>query len=91
MDPHLTRGREEERHQHSVPPVLQQLVDDRVEQGHVLRPLDGQLVDGVMLDHLRYTGEGVAELAQDEATLAGGDDLHVHEAAGTPTRKKERN
>lgn len=68
--------------------LSEELVDDRVEQGHVFGTLDGQLVDGVVPHHLRYGGERVAELAKDEATLARRNYLHVHEATGTPARKK---
>lgn len=53
-------------------------------------PFDGQFVDRVMLDHLGDTGEGVAELAQDEAALAGRNDFHVHEATGTPATHKTK-
>lgn len=69
--------------------VSEELVNDRVEQGHVFGTLDGQLVDGVVLYHLGYGGERVAELAEDEATLARRNYLHVHEATGTPGGKEK--
>lgn len=69
-------------------PMSEELVDDGVEQGHVFCALDGQLVEGVVLDHLGYGGERVAELAEDEATLARRNYLHVHEATGTPASNK---
>lgn len=69
--------------------LSEELVDDRVEQGHVFCAFDGQLVDGVVLDHLGYGGERVAELAEDEATLTRRNYLHVHEATGTPADRKQ--
>lgn len=69
--------------------LSEELVDDGVEQGHVFGALDGQLVDGVVLYHLGYGGERVAELAEDKATLARWNYLHVHEATGTPVGKEK--
>ena len=65
---------------------LQQLVvGHRVEQRHVLGAADRQLGQRVVLDHLRYRVERLAELAQDELAAALVlADLHVHEAASRP-------
>lgn len=68
-------------------PFSEQLVDDRVQEGHVFCALYRELVDRVVLYHLGDAGERVAELAQNEAALARRDDLHVHEAAGTPAKE----
>ena len=54
----------------------------------MLRPLDGQPVDGVVVDHLGDGVEGSAELAQD--VLTSGCQLypHVHEAVAAPRKEK---
>lgn len=64
--------------------LSEELVDDWVEQGHVFCTFYGQLVDGIVLYHLGYGRERVAELAEDEATFTRRNYLHMHEATGTP-------
>ena len=50
----------------------------------MLRPLDGQPVDGVVVDHLGDGVEGSAELAQDVLTAGSQLDSHVHEPVAAP-------
>ena len=50
----------------------------------MLRPLDGQPVDCVVVDHLRDGVEGSGELAQDVLTPACQLDPHVHEPVAAP-------
>ena len=61
-----------------------------MEQRHVLGAADRQLGQRVVLDHLRYRLERLAELAQDELAAARVlTDLHVHEAASRPKAQRE--
>ena len=53
-------------------------------QTDMFRPLDWQTVDGVVADHVRYGGEGAAELAQHVVAAAGQLDPHVHEPVAAP-------
>lgn len=46
----------------------------------MLSTFDGQLVEGVMVDHLGDALKGLAELAQDEFPIFVVHYLHVHEA-----------
>ena len=56
----------------------------RVEQGHVLGPLDGQLAAGVEVDDLRHAVEGTAVLTKDVLVLLSPRQLHMHEALAAP-------
>ena len=50
----------------------------------MLCALDGQAVEGVVVDHVGNGGEGPAELAKDELAGRGLLDPHVHEAVAAP-------
>ena len=63
---------------------LQQLFTQRHPQTHMLRSLDGQPVDGVVVDHLGDGVEGAAELAQDVLPRPRQLDAHVHEPVAAP-------
>ena len=52
----------------------------------MLRPPDGKLVDGVVVDHVGNGGEGSAELTQDVLTVWCLLDAHVHEPMGAPRK-----
>ena len=54
----------------------------------MLRPLDGQPVDCVVVDHLRDGVEGSGELAQDVLTPTSQLDPHVHEPVAAPRKVK---
>ena len=47
---------------------------------------DGQLVDSVVVDHVRDGGEGPAELTEDVLPLRRLLDPHVHKAVGAPVK-----
>ena len=54
----------------------------------MLRPLDGQPVDRVVVDHLRDGVEGSAKLAQDVLAAARQLDPHVHEPVAASGKVK---
>lgn len=60
----------------------------RVEQGHVFRPLYGQLATGVVVHDFRDAAEGWAVLAQHVLVFLGPGQLHVHEALAAPGKRK---
>ena len=64
--------------------LLQQLLAQRRLEADVLGPLDGQPVDGVVVDHLGDGVEGAAELAQDVLPRPRQLDAHVHEPVAAP-------
>ena len=70
----------------SRPRALEELLAQRRPQTGVLRPLDGQPVDCVVVDHLRDGVEGSGELAQDVLTPACQLDPHVHEPVAAPRK-----
>ena len=72
---HLAPTRHTHYHAH-----LQQLLAQWHLQTDVLRPLDGQPVDGVVVDHVRDAVEWSAELAQDVLSTWCQLDPHVHES-----------
>ena len=55
----------------------------------MLRPLDGQPVDRVVVDHLCDGVEGSAELAQYVLAPARQLDPHVHEPVAAPRRGED--
>lgn len=63
---------------------------DGVEQRDVLRPLDGQLVAGVVVDDLRDVVERRAVLAQDKLVVFRGQEFHVQEALAAPAREETK-
>lgn len=54
----------------------------------MLSTLDGEFVDGVVVDHLGYAVERLAELAENIATLRICHDLHVHETTDASEKTK---
>lgn len=60
----------------------------RVEQGHVLGPLNGQLAAGVVMHNFRDAAEGWAVLAQHVLVFLGPGQLHVHEALTAPGKRR---
>ena len=73
----------------SRPRALEQLLTQRRPQTGVLRPLDGQPVDRVVVDHLCDGVEGSAELAQYVLTPARQLDPHVHEPVAAPRKGED--
>ena len=65
---------------------LQQLFTQRHPQTHMLRSLDGQSVDGVVVHHLRDAVEWSAELTQDVLSSSSQLDPHVHEPMTAPEK-----
>lgn len=59
-----------------------------VEQGHVLRALDGQLAAGVVVHDLWDAAEGRAVLAQHELVFLGPGQLHMHETLTAPGKRR---
>lgn len=57
-----------------------------MQETHVLGALDGQFVQGVMVDHFRNRFEWFTELAEHVASLWFVDNLHVHEPSSTPAK-----
>ena len=72
----------------SLFPHSQELFTERLLEADVLRALDGQPVDGVVVDHVGDGGEGPAELAQDVLARPRLLDAHVHEPVAAPEIKE---
>lgn len=64
--------------------MSESLHNDGIQQGHVLRSSDGQLVRGVVVDHFRDGAEGRTVLAQHVASIGRLSELHVHKAFAAP-------
>lgn len=64
---------------------LKQLLDNRMQQTHVLGASDRQPVYRVVVHHFWYRGERLAELAQNVlASVRFLLDSHVHKTTSTP-------
>lgn len=61
---------------------------NRIQQGHVLSSSDRQPVCSVVVDDLRYRGEGGAVLPKNVTSIFTLSELHMHEALTAPGRKK---
>ena len=61
----------------------QQLIGNRMKESHVFSSFDRQLVDRIMVDHMRDAVKWLTEQTKDELTTFVAYDLHVHEATGT--------
>jgi hypothetical protein len=69
----------------SVLKSLKQLLDNRMQQTHVLGASDRQPVYGVVVHHFWYRSERLAELAQNVlASVSFLLDSHVHKTTSTP-------
>lgn len=68
--------------------VSESLHYDGIQQGHVLRSSDGQLVSGVVVDDFRDGAEGRAVLSQHVASISRLRELHVHKAFAAPDGKR---
>ena len=62
----------------------QELFAKRFLQADMLGALDGEPVDGVVVDHVRDGGEGSTELAQDILTPCRLLNSHMHEPMAAP-------
>lgn len=56
----------------------------------MLSTLDGEFVDGVVVDHLRYAVERLTELTENVTTIGVCNDLHVHETPDAPAKHMPR-
>lgn len=64
--------------------VSERLHNDGIQQGHVLRSSDGQLVSGVVVDDFGDGAEWRAVLSQHIASIGRLRELHVHKAFAAP-------
>jgi len=69
--------------------ISEEFVVNGMQQGHVLSTFDWQLIDGVVVYHLRDAVKRLAELAEDivaasAAVVIAAHNLHVHETTRTP-------
>lgn len=76
---HSSQIHSDKMHGRCVCVFSEELVDDWVEERHVLGTLDGQLVDRVVVDHFGDALKGLAELAQYKLSVFTVHNLHVHE------------
>ena len=67
----------------------EQLLLDRLLQAHVLRPLNGNPVAGVVVYHLGHRHEVAGKVAETEIVVCGiATDTKMHESFGTPKKVK---